>query len=428
MENRPWKGDVRLGDETQQRLRAVGLLWPLATSAWAAHSGRVHSWVSALILEPEVTGVKVLVTGGAGFVGSHIADALLSGGHEVRVLDSLDPQVHSSRKTLPAYVSPDVEFVHGDTRDADVLRRALTGISVVYHQAAAVGVAQSMYQPRRYIDVNCVGTANLLETIVTDRTNVDLLVVASSMSVYGEGEYRCERCGPSYPQLRPGAQMARKEWEQVCPECHSGLEPCPTRESKPLLPRSPYAISKRAQEELCLSVGEEYKLPTIALRYFNVYGPRQCLSNPYTGLVAIFASRILNGRSPIVFEDGMQSRDFVHVSDVAAANLLALNAPQLVYQAVNIGTGQRVTVRQLAEMLISLLDSGLEPAITGRCRAGDIRHCFADVARARALLGFEAKVPFQEGAADLAAWLAGQRPDDHVERALGELEARGLAR
>jgi dTDP-L-rhamnose 4-epimerase len=375
----------------------------------------------------EALEVRALVTGGAGFIGSHIADALLSAGHQVRVLDSLDPQVHGGVDTAPSYLSTDVEFVRGDVRDADLLRHVLRDVNVVYHQAAAVGVAQSMYEVRRYIDANCVGTANLLEVILSARANIDLLVVASSMSIYGEGEYACPTCGPSYPELRRVNRLAQSDWEHTCPMCTRTLAPRPTRESKPLRPRSPYAVSKRDQEELCLSVGEAYRLPTIALRYFNVYGPRQALSNPYTGLAAIFSSRILNDRSPVIFEDGMQSRDFVHVSDVARANVLALSAPNAVYQSINIGTGRRATVRQVADVLAGVLNSKAEPTISGRYRAGDIRHCIADVTRARTRLGFTATVELEHGFADLASWLAGQQPDDRLEQAVRELEVRGLA-
>jgi len=371
--------------------------------------------------------VRILVTGGAGFIGSHTADALLLAGHQVRVLDSLDAQVHGGREKPPAYLSPDVEFVRGDVRDGDVVRRALRGVSVVYHLAAAVGVAQSMYEVRRYVDANCVGTATLLEEILRGRAALDLLVVASSMSIYGEGEYICPACGPASPEVRQEERLARGEWEHACPTCGAVLTPRPTRESKRLRPRSPYAVTKRDQEELCLSVGEAYKLPTTALRYFNVYGPRQALSNPYTGLSAIFSSRIMHGRSPIIFEDGSQSRDFVHVSDVARANVLALSAPQAVYQSINIGTGRPATVGEVADALIRLLDSKVVPAVPGKYRAGDIRHCYADVTAARDLLGFEATVSLEKGLADLLPWLVGQHPDDLLDEAIRELESRGLA-
>ena len=370
--------------------------------------------------------MRVLVTGGAGFIGSHTADALLLAGHQVRVLDSLEPQVHGGRDTPPDYLSREVEFIRGDVRDADLLRRALRGVNAVCHLAAAVGVAQSMYEMRRYVDANCVGTAALLEGIAHGQTSVERLLVASSMSIYGEGEYLCQTCGPAYPEVRQDERLARGEWEHVCPKCGAAVAPRPTGESKPLRPTSPYAITKRDQEELCLSAGEAYKLPTTALRYFNVYGPRQALSNPYTGIGAIFSSRILNGRSPVVFEDGMQSRDFVHVSDVARANVLALSAPQAVYQSVNIGTGQPATVLRVAETLIHLLDAKVSPSIPGKYRAGDIRHCYADVTRAQDLLGFEAAVPLEKGLADLIPWLVGQRPEDRLDQAIGELESRGL--
>jgi dTDP-L-rhamnose 4-epimerase len=374
----------------------------------------------------EVGELRALITGGAGFVGSHLADALLASGHEVRVLDNLDPQVHLGRETAPPYLNPQAEFVYGDVRDADLLARALQDIDVVYHQAAAVGVSQSMYRVRHYVEANCTGTASLLEVILSRRTQVGLLVVASSMSVYGEGEYECSKCGVSYPEMRPAAQAGRQEWEHRCEGCQGELRPRPTRESKPLRPRSPYAISKRDQEELCLVVAQAHRLPAIALRYFNVYGSRQALSNPYTGLAVIFSSRLLSGRPPVVFEDGLQTRDFVHVSDVVRANVLALEATDAIYQPINIGSGTPTTVLDVAQALARLLGSNVQPLVPGKYRAGDVRHCFADVARARSLVGFSAAVRFEDGLSELVSWLADQRPQDRLDQALGELAERGL--
>src|SRR5216683_7748907 len=278
----------------------------------------------------------VLVTGGAGFIGSHLVDALVERGHKVRVLDKLVGQVHGS--SPPRYLHPEVAFVRGDVCDASLLREVLEGIDVVYHEAAEVGVGQSMYEMRRYVEANDMGTATLLEAIA-GQGKLRKLVVASSMSIYGEGAYACPKCGIVHPLLRPTSQLQARRWEVECPRCAAPISPAPTPEDKPLFPTSVYAITKQDQEQLCLVVGRAYGIPTVALRYFNVYGARQALSNPYTGVCAIFSARLLNDQPPLLFEDGKQTRDFVHVSDIVQANLLALETDHADFQAVNIGTG-----------------------------------------------------------------------------------------
>ncbi len=373
---------------------------------------------------------RVLVTGGAGFVGSHTVDALLSREHRVRVLDNLEPQVHGASTGPPAHLSREAEFQLGDVRDPDALARGLDGIEWVVHLAARVGIGQSMYEMAACVDHNGVGTARLLEAVVKRRDRVRKLVVASSMSVYGEGKYRCASCGDLAPRLRHREQLAGRRWELECPKGHGPLSPLPTDEDKALMPTSVYAVSKRDQEELCLSVGWAYRVPTVALRYFNVYGPRQALSNPYTGVAAIFSGRLLRGRAPVVYEDGGQTRDFIHVSDIARANLLALEGSDADYQAVNVGAGRPFSVLELARLLIDELakDRGIVPTIEHRFREGDIRHCTADIARAKALLGFEPRVPFEKGVHDLLAWVRtqGGGASDRFDLAQRELESRGL--
>jgi dTDP-L-rhamnose 4-epimerase len=372
---------------------------------------------------------RILVTGGAGFIGSHLVDALVERGHRVRVLDSLDPQVHGESAEPVSIAehleSRAVEFMHGDVRDPMVVRSALRDVDLVSHQAAAVGVGQSMYRIADYVRANCEGTGILLQAIVERERPIEGLVVASSMSIYGEGPYRCEAHGILYPALRPAEQLERGDWELRCPECGSVLSPLPTSETKPLHPTSVYAVSKRDQEELCLSVGRAYAIPTVALRYFNVYGPRQSLNNPYTGVAAIFTCRLLNDRAPAVFEDGSQSRDFVHVSDIVRANLLALEPGPADGQAVNVCTGRSLGLQELTGALRERL-GGPEPDYVGRFRKGDIRHCYGDPAKARDLLGFESRVRFEDGIEDLAAWAAGQEAVDHGDVARRELEAAGL--
>src|ERR1041384_6314007 len=301
---------------------------------------------------------NILVTGGAGFIGSHLVDALIERGHRVRVLDALVEQVHG--QAGPQYLNPEAEFLQGDVCDADLVKRALDGIDVVYHKAAEVGVGQSMYEITRYVRANDLGTAVLLEEIVKRRPQVQKLIVASSMSIYGEGAYECDKCGVIQPNLRPLSQLLERDWELKCPKCGLEVRPVPTNEDKPLFPSSVYAISKQDQEQFCLVVGRAYEIPVVALRYFNVYGPRQALSNPYTGVCAIFSARLLNDESPMIFEDGEQTRDFVHVSDIVQANMLALETDGADYLAVNIGTGIPTSVRQIAGLLGKGLGKNLE--------------------------------------------------------------------
>jgi dTDP-L-rhamnose 4-epimerase len=366
----------------------------------------------------------ILITGGAGFIGSHLADELLSAGYRVRVLDCLQPQVHGEQRKRPDYLDAAVELQVGDVCDRAAVDRALEGIDAVFHFAAAVGVGQSMYEIAHYTRVNNLGTAVLLEALIA--RPVQRLVVASSMSLYGEGLYR-DRSG----QVRAGGertldQLRRGEWE--LDDGHGGvLEPVPTPESKPPALASVYALSKYDQERLCLMAGRAYNVPAVALRFFNAYGPRQALSNPYTGVLAIFASRLLNDCAPKIFEDGLQQRDFVSVYDVARACLLALESPQAPGEVFNIGSGRPQTVRAVATRLARVLGKEhIEPEIVGKYRVGDIRHCFADIGKAERVLGYRPQVTLDDGMGELAAWLAGQAAVDRVAQASAELSVRGL--
>jgi dTDP-L-rhamnose 4-epimerase len=368
---------------------------------------------------------RVLITGGAGFVGSHLADGLLQAGHRVRILDDLTTQVHPDGP--PTYLSRDVELIRGDIRDPNRLKEVLADVDVIFHFAACVGVGQSMYEISRYISVNTQGTAELLQAILDARAPISKLVVASSMSIYGEGRYICPRCERACaPPVRSVAQMKAGRWDLYCARCNSVLQPRPTEESKPSEISSIYALSKRDQEEMCLIFGRTYGLPVTALRFFNIYGPRQALSNPYTGVAAIFASRLINGERPLVFEDGEQMRDFVSVHDIVRANILAMDRPQSDGEVINVGSGQAITIRQVASLLAQALGCHIEPVITRKYRAGDIRHCFADLSKARQLLGYEPHVTHQEGFRELAAWLAGQKAEDKAATMLRELNAYGL--
>lgn len=372
--------------------------------------------------------MKVLVTGGAGFIGSHLVDALVQHGYDVRILDKLDSQVHGSRRETPDYLNRQAEFVWGDVNDQRCLADALEEVQVVFHEAAAVGVGQSMYQIRRYVAANVLGTANLLEVLTSGSHRVKKLIIASSVSIYGEGKYDCARCGVVTPDLRRLERLAEGQWEPQCPNCSTALRPIPTDESTALRPGSVYAITKRDQEEMALCIGAAYGIPTVALRYFNVYGPRQSLSNPYTGVAAIFSARLLNHNPPIIFEDGLQTRDFIHVSDVVRANMLALEREDLDHGIFNVGTGRALTVLELAEMMMEKLGFDGRPEIAGRFREGDIRHCSADISRIGQVLGFHPEVRFEQGIDELAEWIKDQTSVDFVERAIKELDERSLIR
>ena len=367
--------------------------------------------------------MRILITGGAGFIGSHVGDELLRHGHEVRALDVLAPQVHGDNAGRPDYLNDDIELIRGDVRDPDAVRRALDRVDAVYHFAAAVGVGQSMYEVARYTSVNNIGTAVLLEALV--ERPVERLVVASSMSLYGEGAYRTPGGAIVPGPARSREQLAQGRWELTGAD-GGPLTPVPTPEDKRPELASVYALSKFDQEQLCLMVGAAYDIPTVALRFFNVFGTRQALSNPYTGVLAIFAARLLNGNRPLVFEDGLQRRDFVSVSDVAQACRLALEIDAAAGHAFNVGSGQAYTIRDVAEMLGTVLGLRIEPEISGKYRVGDIRHCFADISRARELLGYEPRVPLEDGIVELAEWLEGQAARDMVDEASAELAARGL--
>lgn len=367
---------------------------------------------------------RILITGGAGFIGSHLADELLVHGYQVRALDDLSEQVHGPGASRPGYLSPEVELVEGDVRNPEAVRKALRGIDAVFHLAARVGVGQSMYEIERYTSVNNLGTAVLLEALV--EKPVERLIVASSMSLYGEGLFRDADGNLVNGVERDRDQLLAHDWE-VRDLQGREMTPLPTPETKTPNLSSVYALSKYDQERLCLMVGRAYNLPTVALRFFNVYGTRQALSNPYTGVLAIFASRLLNGNPPLIFEDGRQMRDFVHVSDIARACRLALTVPEAADQVLNVGSGRQYTVLEIAHAMAEVLGrEEIEPEITGNYRVGDIRHCFADITLARRVLGYEPTMPFEQGLIELASWLEGQVACDRVAEARAELAARGL--
>jgi dTDP-L-rhamnose 4-epimerase len=368
----------------------------------------------------------VLVTGGAGFIGSHLVDRLLERGTPVRVLDPIEPQVHGSSR---GHRNPDAEYRDGSVLDREAVGDALLGVGAVVHLAAQVGVGQSMYDLTRYVRDNCLGTAVLLEEMAERRDKIHTLVTASSMSIYGEGQYVCDQCGDPDPEVtRTPEALKARQWEPTCVTCGAQVRPVPTTERKRLRTDSVYAATKRDQEDLALVMGRAYGIRSVALRFFNVYGARQSLSNPYTGVAAIFASRLLNGNAPLVFEDGRQSRDFIHVSDIVQGIELSLEREDADGLALNIGTGRSTPVLEVAEVLGRALGVDAEPELVHKFRQGDIRHCYADITRAREALGYEPRVEFSRGMTELGEWIAANAPesDDQVGRSTSELEERGL--
>ncbi|MFP4163280.1 MAG: NAD-dependent epimerase/dehydratase family protein [Chitinispirillaceae bacterium] len=369
-------------------------------------------------------GRKILVTGGAGFIGSHLADELLEHGYGVKVLDNLNPQVHGEERRVPEYLDSKVEFIRGDVCNPEHVKEALEGVDAVFHFAAAVGVGQSMYQVQKYTRVNNLGTAVLMEQLI--EKGIRKLIVASSMSIYGEGLYldkagsRVNRAERSLQQLKNGI------WE-LADDQGADLRPIPTPESKQPFLASVYALSKYDQERMSLMLGRAYRIPTVALRFFNVYGSRQALSNPYTGVLAIFASRLLNNKSPHIFEDGNQRRDFVSVKDVVRGCRLVLES-SAADSVFNIGSGTSYTVNDIASQVARALGKeDISPVVSGKYRVGDIRHCFSDITRAREVLGYEPRIDLAQGLSELTGWLKGQIAYDHLDKANAELKQRGLA-
>jgi dTDP-L-rhamnose 4-epimerase len=367
-----------------------------------------------------------LITGGAGFIGSFLADYFVAGGHTVRVLDNLDPQVHPHGR--PDYLPADVELRVADVRDKEALHAALDRVDIVVHCAAAVGVAQSLYRVQQYIDTNAGGTAALLEALIERKQPLRKFVVFTSMTGYGEGVYRRPSDGAL---LRVGVRtqedIRRWGWDIVDPDSGERLEPAPTPEDSALLARNIYALSKRYQEELALSLGEVYNFPVVCLRLFNVYGPRQSLSNPYTGVLAIFLSRLLQGAAPVVYEDGRQSRDFVSVHDVVRATALAIENPSSTGQVFNVGTGVARPIAAIARTLARLVGrEDIAPNITGQFRKGDIRHCIADIRSIGTTLGFVPQVDWEQSLREIIDWSSTAPSNDRFQQADRELRAHGL--
>jgi dTDP-L-rhamnose 4-epimerase len=366
--------------------------------------------------------MKVLITGGAGFIGSHLCDELLKFDYEVTVLDNLCEQVHGINCDRPEYLSPKVELIKGDVRDVELVEKLVKSTDIVFHFAALVGVGQSMYEIVNYTSVNNLGTSVLLEAII--KYPVKKLIVASSMSIYGEGAYIDQKGNVVHEAFRSLKALKDNEWEVF--KDGEELRPIATSESKTPNLSSIYALGKYDQEQMCLLIGKAYQIPVTALRFFNVYGTRQALSNPYTGVLAIFSSRLLNDRPPLIFEDGNQKRDFIHVYDVVNACRLVIENEKANGEVFNIGSGNQYTVKELSQVLSKSMGKDIAPTINGEYRIGDIRHCFADIYKANQLLDFQPKVKLEEGMQELIQWLQHQMAVDHVDQAKQELSRRGL--
>jgi dTDP-L-rhamnose 4-epimerase len=375
--------------------------------------------------------IRVVVIGGAGFIGSHLVDALVAVGFRVRIVDNLDSQVHL-RSQPPAYLNPHAEFVQGDVRDRDGLEKALEGADAVFHLAGAVGVGDSMYRIRHYAETNVVGGANLLDILANKKHSVRKIIMASSVTVYGEGKYSCPVHGIVFPSVRAMEKGIDRRWNLRCPiltngaQCREKLSPLPTDEEKPTTPQSIYAITKRTQEEFFLAFGRAYGVPVVVLRYFNVYGSRQALSNSYTGVAKIFALHFAQGKAPLIYEDGHQSRDFIHVSDVVRANILALTREEAAGEIFNVGTGQPTSILQMARAVSKKFGNRKVPEPSNQFRAGDVRHCWADCTKIFTKLGFEPRRIFPSGLEDVVAMEEAVRGPAQTAAEYDDLVQRGL--
>lgn len=367
---------------------------------------------------------NILVTGGAGFIGSHLVDKLITQGYKVRILDNLTPQVHQNR--IPSYLNQKAEFLKGDVTNLKDIKEAVDGIDAIFHLAAVVGVGQSMYEIENYIYNNTLGTAKLLDYLANNKHSVKRILVASSMSAYGEGLYKCDKCGLVRPPLRTDEQMSKRNWELICPNCRRILKPVGIPESQPFHCNSVYAVTKQFQENMVMIFGKAYGIPTTALRYFNVYGPRQSLSNPYTGVAAIFLSRLKNDNPPVIYEDGLQTRDFISVYDIADANVICLENESSFGKIFNLGMGNPVAIKEIAQILARLSGKNRKPQIEEKFRSGDVRHCTADISLIKNTLGWEPKWGFEEGMKDLIEWGEKEEARDLFDKASKELKSKGL--
>lgn len=373
---------------------------------------------------------NILITGGAGFIGSNIALALISKGYTVTVLDNMSPQIHGlnfENSELYNNIKGKVNFIRGSVENKEDWQRALVGVDAVIHLAAETGTGQSMYEINKYIDVNIKGTSELLNILTNEKHNVKKIVVASSRAIYGEGEYVCPTHGVVYPEERIEKYMSQKDFNVKCPLCNVTVKLKGTTEESKKHPSSIYGFTKQAQEEMCMIVGKSLKIPVVAYRYQNVYGPGQSLRNPYTGILSIFSTRIKNGNDINIFEDGKESRDFVYISDVVDATILGLEKDEANYESFNVGTGVGITVEEVAKSLKKKYNSNIKIEISGNYRIGDIRHNYADLTKIKNKLEFEAKIDFENGISKFVDWVETQTvEEDNYIRTIEEMKKKGL--
>ena len=374
--------------------------------------------------------MKTCITGGAGFIGTALSKALLAAGHHVTVVDCFSEQIHGSNKKLPEDIEGHVHLVRGDVRDPVVWESVLPGQQVVVHLAAETGTGQSMYEVSRYQQVNVGGTANLYQLLMAHAGyQVEKILIASSRAIYGEGAYRCAEHGVVYPKSRPAEDKDAGKFDPLCPQCGSPSQFIPTPEEAPFQPSSYYGLTKQVQEQTTLLFGEVLNIPSIALRYQNVFGPGQSLKNPYTGLLAVFSNLARENRDINVFEDGQESRDFVYIDDVVKATVAAIEKPVTGTHAINVGSGVATSVLTVAQLVLAFFASQSKMSVSGNYRKGDIRHGLADLRKAGELLGFKPDMSFVEGLHNFLRWACESEPETgRFEASLREMEECGLFR
>lgn len=373
---------------------------------------------------------KILITGGAGFIGSNLTNALIKKGYKIKILDNMSPQIHGKNyKNSQLYkdIEGKVEFILGDVQNKEIWKKALKDVDAVVHLAAETGTGQSMYEIERYTDVNIKGTSLLLDILTNENHKIKKIVIASSRAIYGEGKYICKEHNEVYPLERENEDLLKKDFNVKCPICNRNVDLIGTTEDSKIHPTSIYGFTKQAQEEMCMIVGKSLGIPVVAFRYQNVYGPGQSLKNPYTGILSIFSTRIKNGNDINIFEDGLESRDFVYIDDVVEATILGLEKDEANYQSFNVGTGKAIDVLTVANTLKEKYNSNVNVEISGNYRLGDIRHNFADISKLRKLLGFKPKYDFLNGISNFINWVNEQEIEsDNYEKSLKEMKEKGL--
>ncbi len=370
---------------------------------------------------------NILITGGAGFIGSEVAIKLVHKGYNVRILDNLSPQIHGSNAKIPDKLLGIVEFIKGDVRNKEDWNNAVKNQDAIIHLAAETGTGQSMYEIYRYSNTNICGTANMLDILTNQKHTIKKIIVASSRAVYGEGKYRCEKHGVVYPFERKEDDMLKGDFEVKCPFCNSNLELCATSEDSDIHPLSIYGITKQVQEEMVMVICKALKIPCVLYRYQNVYGPGQSLSNPYTGILSIFSSRIINNEEINIFEDGMETRDFVYIEDVVNATIMGLENANADYNIFNVGSGNSTDVNTVVSVLSDVYKQKVKKKISGDFRVGDIRHNYADISKIKNLIGFVPSVSFKKGIGNFAEWvLAQSNIQNKYEESLEEMRKKGL--